>query len=384
MCPGELDAESVRDDVALLLSVSMELAESLDLDTVLQTAVEGAIHVLGLGSGAIYLLRDDELVLGATTPPLPADFPASLRRAALADHPHVRRSVESRIPIFISSVAAADLTQEEVKAVEGRGLVSLLYVPVVARDRAEGVLIVGTTTAKAELTQREVDLCRALSVEIGYALANARLYESVEAAARDLRAAYDATLEGWSRALEMRDRETAGHTERVTDLAVDLGRALGLPEDRLGDVRRGALLHDIGKMAVPDSILRKGDKLTDAEWETMRKHPEYAYRLLSSINYLAPALEIPYCHHERWDGSGYPRGLKGAEIPLAARIFAVIDVYDALTSDRPYRHAWTQEAALEHIRSRAGIDFDPAVVDVFTRMVESGPGAAGRSPAERG
>jgi len=384
MGPDEISADAVRDDVALLLSVSMELAESLDLDTVLRTAVEGAIQVLRLGSGAIYLLRGNELVLGATTPPLPPDFPASLRRAGLADHPHVRRSIESRIPIFISSVAAADLTAEERRAVEGRGLVSLLYVPVVARDRAEGVLIVGTHTEKAEFTEREVDLCRTLSVEIGYALANARLYESVEAAARDLRAAYDATLEGWSRALEMRDRETAGHTERVTDLAVDLGRALGLPEDRLGDVRRGALLHDIGKMAVPDSILHKGERLTDAEWEIMRKHPEYAYRLLSSINYLAPALEIPYCHHERWDGRGYPRGLKGAEIPLAARIFAVIDVYDALTSDRPYRKAWAQEAAVEHIRSRAGIDFDPAVVDMFTRMVESSPGAAGRPSADRG
>lgn len=370
MGPDEISADAVRDDVALLLSVSMELAESLDLDTVLQTAVEGAVEVLGLGSGAIYVLRDGELVLGATTPPLPPEFPASLRRAELADHPHVRRSIESRTPIFLSSAAAADLTAEERKAVEGRGLVSLLYVPVVARDRAEGVLIVGTHTEKAEFTEREVDLCRTLSVEIGYALANARLYESVEAAARDLRAAYDATLEGWSRALEMRDRETAGHTARVTDLAVSLGRALGLPEGRLGDIRRGALLHDIGKMAVPDSILRKGDRLTDAEWETMRRHPEYAHGLLDGISYLAPALEIPYCHHERWNGTGYPRGLKGTEIPLAARIFAVIDVYDALTSDRPYRKAWTQEAALEHIRSRAGIDFDPAVVDVFVQRME--------------
>lgn len=365
-----LDIGVARDDMTVLLSVSMELAESLDLDTVLQTAVESAIEVLGLSSSAIYLLRDDELVLGAVTPPLPAGFPPSLRRALLTDHPHVRRSIESRTPVFISSVAAADLTAEERKVVERRGLVSLLYVPVVARDRTEGVLIVGTDTEKGEFTEREVDLCRALSVEIGYALANARLYESVEAAARELRTAYDATLEGWSRALEMRDQETAGHTERVAELAVELGRALGLPGERLGDLRRGALLHDIGKMAVPDSILRKRDKLTEAEWDTMRKHPEYAHSLLSNIGYLAAALEIPYCHHERWNGSGYPRGLKGAEIPLAARIFAVADVYDALTSDRPYRPGWTQEAALDHIRSRAGIDFDPAVVDVFVRRVE--------------
>lgn len=365
-----LDIGVAQDDMTVLLSVSLELAESLDLDTVLQTAVEGAIDVLGLSSGAIYLLRDDELLLGATTPPLPEGFPDSLRRALLSDHPHVRRSIEFRTPVFISDATGAVLTAEERKVVEERGLVSLLYVPVVARDRTEGVLIVGTDTQKGEFTEREVDLCRALSVEIAYALANARLYESVEAAARELRTAYDATLEGWSRALEMRDEETAGHTERVAELAVELGRALGLPRERLGDLKRGALLHDIGKMAVPDSILRKSDKLTEAEWETMRKHPEYAHSLLSNIGYLAPALEVPYCHHERWNGSGYPRGLKGAEIPLAARIFAVVDVYDALTSDRPYRPGWTQEAALEHIRSRAGIDFDPAVVDAFVRRVE--------------
>jgi putative nucleotidyltransferase with HDIG domain len=370
MCPGELDAESVRDDVALLLSVSMELAESLDLDTVLQTAVYGAVKVLGLDTGAIYLLQEDEIMLGATVPGLPDEFPASLRRAALADHPHVRRSLESRIPIFIPDILAVRLTAQEREVAEIRGLASSLYVPVVARDHAEGVLIVGTQDGKHEFTQREVDLCRALSAQIGYAIANARLYESVETAARELRSAYDATLEGWSRALEMRDEDTAGHTARVTALTLQLAVDLGVPGERMSDIRRGALLHDIGKMAVPDAILQKPGPLDEEEWTLMRRHPEYAYTLLSGIGFLVHALEIPYCHHERWDGSGYPRGLKGAEIPLAARIFAVIDVYDALTSDRPYRHAWTQEAAREHIRSRAGIDFDPAVVDAFLQRIE--------------
>lgn len=367
--PGS-DVDVACNDIAVLLSVSMELAESLELDTVLQTAVYGAVEVLGLDTGAIYVLQEDELMLGATVPALPDEFPASLRRAALANHPHVRRSLESRIPIFIPDIRAVRLTAQEREVAETRGLASSLYVPVVARDHAEGVLIVGTQDGKHEFTQREVDLCRALSAQIGYAIANARLYESVETAARELRSAYDATLEGWSRALEMRDEDTAGHTARVAALTLDLAVELGVSGEQMGDIRRGALLHDIGKMAVPDAILHKPGPLDEEEWIVMRRHPEYAYTLLSGIGFLVPALEIPYCHHERWNGTGYPRGLKGAEIPFAARIFAVIDVYDALTSDRPYRRAWTEEAALEYIRSRAGIEFDPAVVDVFMQRVE--------------
>jgi HD-GYP domain-containing protein (c-di-GMP phosphodiesterase class II) len=184
----------------------------------------------------------------------------------------------------------------------------------------------------------------------------------------DLRQAYETTLEGWSRALDLRDNDTQGHTARVAALTVILGRAMGMDPEEIVHLRRGALLHDIGKMGIPDAILLKPGPLTDKQWEIMRRHPVYAYELLSPIPYLRPALDIPHLHHERWDGGGYPLGLKGEEIPLAARVFAVVDVWDALTSNRPYRAKVAEERAREIVRDGAGTDFDPRVVEAFLRL----------------
>lgn len=177
------------------------------------------------------------------------------------------------------------------------------------------------------------------------------------------------TLAGWTRVLELHDNETEEHSQRVSSMTVRLARALGVRESDLIHVRRGALLHDIGKMGVPDHILLKPGKLTDEEWAIMRQHPRHAYELLVHIPMLQRALDIPYYHHERWDGSGYPAGLRGAEIPLAARATAVIDVWDALNSDRPYRKAWPVEQAITYIRAQSGTHFDPQVVDVFFQMI---------------
>jgi HD-GYP domain-containing protein (c-di-GMP phosphodiesterase class II) len=185
---------------------------------------------------------------------------------------------------------------------------------------------------------------------------------------RELLQTYHATLEGWVHALDLRDKETEGHTQRVTDMTVCLARALGMSVEELVHVRRGALLHDIGKIAIPDSILLKPGPLTEEEWKVMRQHPVYAYEMLSPIAFLRPALDIPYCHHEKWDGTGYPRGLKGEAIPRAARIFAASDVWDALRSDRPYRKGWSREKVREHIRSVSGSHFDPEIADAFLRM----------------
>ncbi len=185
----------------------------------------------------------------------------------------------------------------------------------------------------------------------------------------ELQDAYDATLKGWVRALDFRDNETGDHSRRVTLLTVELARIMGMNEDELVHVRRSALLHDIGKMAVPDYILHKPGPLTEAEWDIMRKHPQFAIELLEPIEYLRPALVIPLCHHERWDGTGYPRAIKGEEIPLASRIFAVVDVWDALSSDRPYRKAWPYEKIVEHMRQQSGTHFDPKVVALFLQMM---------------
>lgn len=193
---------------------------------------------------------------------------------------------------------------------------------------------------------------------------------NLEQAHEKLLSAYDATIEGWSHAMDLRDKETEGHTLRVTKLSEQLGTIMGVEVEDLVYMRRGALLHDIGKLGVPDSILLKPAKLTDEEWTIMRQHPQYAYDMIQPIEYLRPALDIPLCHHEKWDGSGYPRGLKGEEIPLVARIFAVVDVWDALISDRPYRPAWDKEKALTYIKEQSGKHFDPYVVENFLKMRE--------------
>ncbi|HMB22203.1 MAG: HD-GYP domain-containing protein [Chloroflexota bacterium] len=184
-----------------------------------------------------------------------------------------------------------------------------------------------------------------------------------------LLAAYEATIESLSHAMDLRDHETEGHSQRVAELTVKLAQALSMSEEQIVHVRRGALLHDLGKIGIPDSILHKPGRLTDEEWIIMRMHPQFAYDMLHPIEYLRPALDIPHNHHEKWDGTGYPRGLKGEEIPLVARLFAVIDVWDALTSDRPYRPAWSREEARSYIHEQSGRHFDPQVVDLFFSIV---------------
>ena len=191
-------------------------------------------------------------------------------------------------------------------------------------------------------------------------------------AEENLTEAYESTLEGWAKALELRDKETEGHSRRVTETTVAVARAMGIPEEEVEHIRRGSILHDIGKMGIPDDILRKNGPLTDEERDVVLKHPTTAYNLLKPIPYLEKALDIPYCHHEKWDGSGYPRGLKGEEIPLAARIFALVDVWDALSSDRPYRHAWPQEEIVQYLKDESGKHFDPKVLKLFLQMVDKG------------
>ncbi|MEN6522530.1 MAG: HD domain-containing phosphohydrolase [Anaerolineaceae bacterium] len=205
------------------------------------------------------------------------------------------------------------------------------------------------------------------------AIENGQLLENLEQTNLELLQAYDVTIEGWSRAMDLRDKETEGHTLRVTQMAIKLARLASIQENEIQYVRWGALLHDIGKLGVPDSILLKPGTLSDEEWMIMKQHPVYAFQMLSPIKYLQLATDIPYCHHERWDGSGYPRGLSGDTIPLAARLFSVIDVWDALTSNRPYRPAWSKERALEYIEMNSGIQFDPFAVNLFFQLDNLNP-----------
>lgn len=185
--------------------------------------------------------------------------------------------------------------------------------------------------------------------------------------------AYESTLEGWVRALELRDKQTEGHSRQVVNMTIELAQEFGIDGTDLEHIRRGALLHDIGKMAIPDQVLLKPGPLTDAEWVIMREHPKHAQKLLSAITFLEPALPIPCFHHERWDGNGYPYGLRGQQIPLPARIFAVVDFWDAVTSDRPYRSAWEEEKCIRYLQEHKGEQFDPVIVEQFLNMIEREP-----------
>jgi putative nucleotidyltransferase with HDIG domain len=220
----------------------------------------------------------------------------------------------------------------------GHGFVSYFAAPLIAQGRVVGVLEI-LHRSMIDPSVEWLSFLEALAGQAAIAIENTTLFEDLQRTNEELENAYDATIEGWSHALDLRDKETEGHTQRVTELTMELARTFGFGEAELVHIRRGALLHDIGKMGVPDNILLKEGKLTDEEWGVMRQHPLFARDMLLPIHYLRPALDIPMFHHERWDGSGYPCGLKGEEIPLTARIFAVVDVWDALTSDRPYRAA---------------------------------------------
>lgn len=246
----------------------------------------------------------------------------------------------------------------------GEAFIAYYNVALISRDRVNSILdvlsqlLLGTGAEWQQHTQP-------LGTSMAVAFDSANGPADLEGSKVEPASVYDATVEAWSRALALRDVETEKHTHRVTVTALKLARAIGMSEADQIHLRRGALLHDIGKLGIPDGILLKHGPLTSQEWTIMRRHPIYAYELLSPIPFLHPALDIPYCHHEKWDGTGYPRGLKAEQIPLAARIFAVADVWDALVSNRPYRHSWPKEKAHKYIRALAGVHFDPQVAEVF-------------------
>ena len=273
------------------------------------------------------------------------------------------RAVLERRIIHVPDLRAQNVHPLVTKSLAEEPFIDYYAVPLIVKDQVKGVMEV-FHRYRDRSNDEWMKFLYALANQAAIAIDNSSLFNDLKRSNTELTQAYDATIQGWSKALDLRDKETEGHTQRVSTITVKLGRQFGMSEEELVHMRRGTLLHDIGKMGVPDGILLKPGPLTDEEWVIMRKHTTFAYELLSPIHYLRPAVDIPYCHHEKWDGKGYPRGLKGTEIPLAARIFAVVDVFDALTSDRPYRAAWPEEKVLDHIRSLSGTHFDPQVVKI--------------------
>jgi len=278
------------------------------------------------------------------------------------------RAALERRTLFIPNLTEANGFERSPQFLS-EGFITYFGVPLIAKGVLRGV-IEGFHRSQINPDDEWKNFLETLARQAVIAIDNISLFESLERSNIELKLAYDATIEGWSRALDLRDKETEGHTQRVTDVTLRLARALGRDGKELMYIRWGALLHDIGKMGIADSILLKPGKLTEDEWEGMKMHPLYAYDLLLHIGYLRSALDIPYCHHEKWDGTGYPRGLKGEEIPLAARIFAVVDVWDALLSHRPYRQAWSMEKTHQYIHSESGTHFDPHVVEKFFQLLD--------------
>ena len=276
--------------------------------------------------------------------------------------------VRERRTISVDALTSRAEDQHRNSELIRKGFTSYMGVPLIAKGLVKGVLEIHRRSS-ISLDQEQQALLDMLAGQAAIAIDSSQLFDNLQGSNAELMLAYDETIEGWSQAMDLRDKETEGHSLRVTQLTVKLAASLDTSPEELIHIRRGALLHDIGKLGVPDEILRKTGPLTDEEWVIMRAHPQLAYDLLSSITYLQAALDIPYCHHEKWNGTGYPRGLKENQIPLSARIFAVVDVWDALTSDRPYRAAWSEEKTLAYIQEQSGTHFDPKVVSAFVREI---------------
>jgi HD-GYP domain-containing protein (c-di-GMP phosphodiesterase class II) len=249
------------------------------------------------------------------------------------------------------------------------GMRTCYAAPVLFKGEVKGVIEVFQEREMPAPEAEWIEYLETLAGQAAIAIANSDLLENLRRKNDELMDAYESTIAGWARALEIRDRETFGHSERVLAMALQVAKAMSMSEEDQSNFRRGVLLHDIGKIGVPDAILLKPGPLDEEEWKIMRQHPVLAFHLLKDIPFLQGALDVAYCHHERWNGSGYPRGLKGEKIPVSARIFAVVDVWDALTNDRPYRHAWTLQQAKDYLRENAGIQFDAEIVEIFLKLI---------------
>jgi len=358
-----------------LHTIDQAISSSLDLRVTLQVLLEQVCSQLGMDAADVLLLdpltHELEFIAGRgfRTPALQSTH---LR---LGEGYAGQAAAEKKIlQVFDLSQDPGDLTRS--RYLEQEGFIYYCGVPLLAKATIKGVMEIFHRQA-FEPDDEWLEFLQAVALQAAIAIDNALLFTELQDSHFELIQAYDATLEGWSRALDLRDHDTEGHTQRVARMTVELARKMGIPEDEIAHIRRGAILHDIGKMGIPDAILHKPGALDDEEWEIMRQHPVYAYEMLSPIPYLRRSLDIPYCHHEKWDGTGYPRGLKGEEIPLAARIFAVVDVWDALSSDRPYRAAWEPERVRAYLQET---HFDPRVVEAFLELIPEDRGQPAGSP----
>lgn len=355
------------DRLSSLRTIDLAISNSLDMRIALNTVLEQVVSQLEVDAASVLLMHADTNRL---------EYAAGRgfrTRAITSTSLRLGEGLAGQAVLEKKIVHAKDLKEDSVEfsrrdLLSDEEFVTYFGVPLTAKGEVKGILEI-FNRSPLHVDMDWLDFLDSLSWQTAIAIDNALLFEKIQRSNFDLEMAYNATIEGWSHALDLRDKETEGHTQRVTEATIKLARLMGITDSQIVHMRRGSLLHDIGKMGVPDDILLKPGPLTGDEWEIMQRHPQLAYDLLSPIPYLQPALDIPFCHHEKWDGTGYPRGLKGEQIPLAARIFAIADVWDALTSDRPYRQAWPHLKAIDYIHENSGMHFDPQIVGIFLNEI---------------
>jgi len=351
-----------------LREIDRAISSSLDMRFSLDILLTQVLSQLGVDAASVLLLNPSSQTLEYEAGKGFRSLSIRESRVLLGQGFAGRAGLERNV-IHITDLVAAGDQFLRAELLKDEMFVEYFGIPLIAKGVVKGVLEVfhrSPLNPDAEW----VNYLETLGGQAAIALDNAQLFDAMQQSNLELITAYDATIVGWSRAMDLRDKETEGHTLRVTELTVQLAKKMGVSQQEITHMRRGALLHDIGKLGVPDHILHKPDELDRIEWAVMRQHPTYAFNMLMPINYLRPALDIPYSHHEKWDGSGYPRGLKGEEIPISARIFAIVDVWDALRSDRPYRNGWSPEKIRQHLIDESGKHFDPQVVDVFLQIIK--------------
>lgn len=351
-----------------LRAIDRAILSTTDLPLLLKSVLQEIRTQLQCDVAVIFLFNPHTMTVDPAASIGYRTVSAERERVSLGDGVAGRAARERRT-IAVPNLPELAMSEPLRQIVQREELQSVCAVPLIAKGQLIGVLDV-LFRHHFDPGDDWIEFCEALAGQAAMAIESGQSFEELQHANLELRLAYDRTIEGWSRALDLRDKETEGHTQRVTEMTVRLARLAGIGDAELVHVRRGALLHDIGKMGVPDAILHKPGPLTEAEWEVMRLHPVFAIELLSPIEYLRPALDIPYCHHERWDGSGYPRRLKGEQIPLASRLFSVVDVWDALRSDRPYRAGWPDDRVRAHLAQEAGSSLDPMAVQLFLQLLQ--------------
>lgn len=361
------DAQRRLSRLSSLREIDMAISGSVDLEMTMEVLISQLINSLDVHAACVLAYNPEKDSLDYV---IAQGFRTkSLQHTSLKMGEGLAgKAARERALVQIPDLREQVTSLEKSPMLGKENFVSYLAHPLVAKGDLVGVLEV-FHRERLDPDPEWINFLDALARVAGIAIDRLNLFNDLSRSNYELQQAYDATIEGWARAIEMRDNSTSEHSRRVGALTINLARKLGIRGESLTHIRRGALLHDIGKMAIPDGILLKTGKLTDDEWQLMKKHPQYAYDMLSSIEYLVPALDIPYCHHERWDGTGYPQGLTGEEIPLAARIFAVVDVWDALQSDRSYRDAWPEEKAVQHLKDECGKHFDAHVVKAFLELI---------------